>query len=127
NPFWYAPFGLELGPGIPEPGSDRNGTFGGSIGGVLRHATVADVPEICALIGELAEYERLADEAVADPADVAHWLFGPEPRAQVTIAETDSGAGAVAGMALWFWTFSTFLGRPGIWLEDLYVRPAARG
>jgi GNAT superfamily N-acetyltransferase len=103
----------------------RQNGVGGRIGRVLRPATPADVPEICALIGELADYERLSDEAVADPADVEHWLFGPEPKAQVTIAETDDGA--VAGLALWFWTFSTFLGKPGIWLEDLFVRPVHRG
>jgi GNAT superfamily N-acetyltransferase len=91
---------------------------------VLRPAVPADVPEICALIRELAVYEELEHEAVATPGDIEHWLFGAEARAHVTIAEAD---GAVAGMALWFWTFSTFLGRPGIWLEDLFVRPVARG
>jgi GNAT superfamily N-acetyltransferase len=91
---------------------------------VLRPAAPTDVAEIGALIRELAVYEQLEHEAVATHEDLHRWLFGPDPRAQVTIAELD---GEVAGMALWFWTFSTFLGRPGIWLEDLFVRPAARG
>jgi GNAT superfamily N-acetyltransferase len=72
----------------------------------------------------LAEFERMADQVVLDRDEFARHLFGPEPAASVIIAEAD---GAVAGMALWFRTFSTFLGRPGIWLEDLYVRPSARG
>jgi GNAT superfamily N-acetyltransferase len=91
---------------------------------VLRPAVPTDVPEICALIHELAVYEQLEHEAVATHEDLDRWLYGPDARASVTIAELD---GEVAGMALWFWTFSTFLGRPGIWLEDLFVRPAARG
>jgi GNAT superfamily N-acetyltransferase len=91
---------------------------------VLRPATVADVPEIAALIRELAVYEELEHEAVATDDDLERWLFGVEPAAFVTIAEAD---GAVAGMALWFRTFSTFLGQPAIWLEDLFVRPAFRG
>jgi GNAT superfamily N-acetyltransferase len=89
----------------------------------IRDATPADVDEICALIRELAEYERLAHEVVATAEGVARALFGPEPVARVTIAEVD---GSVAGFALWFPTFSTFLGCDGIWLEDLFVRPPHR-
>lgn len=91
----------------------------------IRDAVAADLAEIAALIRELAEYEELAHE-IEWHADehLAEHLFGPEPVARVLIAETDDGA--VAGMALWFPTFSTFLGRPGIWLEDLFVRPALR-
>ena len=93
----------------------------------VRPATVADTAEITVLIAELAAYERLAHEAVATEADIEHWLFGPDPAARVTVAVPDDDPDGVAGMALWFTTFSTFLGRPGIWLEDLYVRPAHRG
>jgi GNAT superfamily N-acetyltransferase len=91
---------------------------------VLRDATADDLDEICALIRELAEYEKMLDDVVLDPAVVAGHLFGSTPSAHVTIAEAD---GAIAGFALWFPTFSTFLGRPGIWLEDLFVRPEHRG
>ena len=90
----------------------------------IRPARPEDLGEICALIRELADYEELAHEVVLDEADVGRWLFDEEV-ASVLIAETDDGA--VAGMALWFATFSTFLGRPGIWLEDLFVRPVHRG
>jgi GNAT superfamily N-acetyltransferase len=91
----------------------------------VRDAAPDDLDEICALVDELAEYERLTHEVTYDRADVARHLFGEDPAARVLIAETDTGE--VAGFALWFPTFSTFLGRPGIWLEDLFVRPAHRG
>jgi GNAT superfamily N-acetyltransferase len=91
----------------------------------IRKATEGDLDTICALIRELAEYERMADEVTLDPAEVAEHLFGADPAAAVLVAETDEGE--VAGFALWFRTFSTFLGRPGIWLEDLFVRPEHRG
>ncbi|MBW3556688.1 MAG: GNAT family N-acetyltransferase [Actinobacteria bacterium] len=94
---------------------------------MLREATAADLDEICALIRELAEYERLADQVNFDRDELAGWLFGDSPRAWVTLAEPDDRPGTVAGMALWHWTFSTFLGRPGIWVEDLVVRPEHRG
>ena len=93
-------------------------------GAVLRDAVESDLEEIVALIRELAEYERLAHEVALDEDEVRTHLFGPAPAARVLIAEQD---GEVAGMALWFPTFSTFLGRPGIWLEDLFVRPQHRG
>ena len=89
----------------------------------IRPAQPDDLGEICALIRELAEYEELAHEVVLDEAEVGRWIF-EEHVASVLIAEDD---GEVAGMALWFPTFSTFLGRPGIWLEDLFVRPDRRG
>jgi GNAT superfamily N-acetyltransferase len=91
----------------------------------IRDATPDDLDEIAAMIGELAEYEQAADEVAFDPADLATHLFGPDPAAHVLIATTD--AGAVIGMALWYRTFSTWVGRPGIWLEDLFVRPEHRG
>jgi len=90
----------------------------------IRPAVREDLAEICALIRELAEYEELAHEVVLDEAEVGRFVFD-EGVAHVLIAASD--AGEVAGMALWFPTFSTFLGRPGIWLEDLFVRPAFRG
>lgn len=90
----------------------------------IRPAVPTDLPEIAALIRELAAYEEMSDEVVWDLPQLEAQLFGPEPAAHVLLAETDDGQ--VAGMALWFRTFSTFLGRSGIWLEDLYVRPEHR-
>lgn len=90
----------------------------------IRFATATDLPEIAALIRELAEYEKLADEVRFDPAVLAENLFGPRPYAEVLMAEVD---GAVQGFALFFHNFSTFEGRPGLYLEDLFVRPTARG
>jgi GNAT superfamily N-acetyltransferase len=90
----------------------------------IRNAVESDVDEIHALIGELAIYEHAAHEFVATIDDLRRHLFGPTPAASVLIAETD--AGDVAGFALYYTTFSTWLGRPGIWLEDLFVRPEHR-
>ena len=84
-----------------------------------------DVPELIAMVRELADYEHAVDEAVATPAQFADALFGDQPAVYALIAETDSGD--VAGFALYFLNFSTWLGRHGIYLEDLYVRPAFRG
>jgi len=91
----------------------------------VRPATQDDLPEIAALIRELADYERLAHEVTFGEDELRHHLFGPRPAAFVLIAETSDGT--VAGFALFFETFSTFLGVPGIWLEDLFVRPEHRG
>jgi GNAT superfamily N-acetyltransferase len=90
----------------------------------VREASAEDVPLILTLIGELAEYERLSHEVVATEDSLQEWLFGEKPVAEVLIAERRAEA---AGFALFFHSFSTFLGRPGIYLEDLYVRPAFRG
>ena len=90
----------------------------------LRSATAADTPHILAFIRELAEYEKLAHEAVADEATLAAQLFGETPAAEVVIAEVD---GQPAGFALFFHNFSTFLGQRGLYLEDLFVRPRFRG
>ncbi len=90
----------------------------------LRPATREDVPHILAFIRELAEYERLSHEVVATEDILARQLFGPRPAAEVVIAEVD---GAPAGFALFFPSFSTFLGVPGLYLEDLFVRPRFRG
>ncbi len=90
----------------------------------IRPATVEDVALVAQLIRELAEYERLADAAVATEADLREQLFGERPAAEVLVAEAD---GEPAGFALFFHTFSTFLGKRGLYLEDLFVRPAFRG
>jgi len=90
----------------------------------LRPARPGDVPLVLALIRELADFERLADAVVADEAVLSASLFGPTPAAEVVIAEAD---GEAAGFAVFFHTFSTFVGRRGLYLEDLFVRPAYRG
>jgi GNAT superfamily N-acetyltransferase len=87
-------------------------------------ARPADIPMILTLIGELAEFERLAHEVVATEASLSEALFGPRPAAETVVARV---AGEVAGFALFFHNFSTFIGRAGLYLEDLYVRPAFRG
>jgi len=90
---------------------------------MLREATPADLDEIVALVRELAEYERDPDAVALDAEAFAAHVFGPEAVARVLIAEHD---GAIAGMACYYRTFSTWLGRDGIWLEDLFVRPQYR-
>jgi len=82
------------------------------------------VPVILRLVRDLAEYERAPDAVVATEEDFLRHGFGPSPRFSVLLAEED---GQVAGFALWFFTFSTWLGRPGLYLEDLFVRPELRG
>jgi len=82
----------------------------------LRPAAREDVPVVARLIRALAEYERLADECLADEAALETHLFGPRPYAEVLIAEVD---GEPAGFALFFHNYSTFLTKPGIYLEDL--------
>ena len=90
----------------------------------LRTATPADVPAILACIRGLAEYERLAHECIATEALLRESLFGPDRVAEVVLASRE---GETAGFALWFRNYSTFLARPGIHLEDLFVFPAHRG
>lgn len=90
----------------------------------MRSATPADVPLVLAFIRELADYERLPHEVVATEPLLHEALFGPSPDAEVLFAELD---GEPVGFALFFHSFSTFLGRRGLYLEDLFVRPAARG
>ncbi len=91
---------------------------------VVRPATVDDVGVILGFIRAQAEYERLADAVVADEAALAATLFGPRPAAEVLLVEAD---GRPRGFALFFISYSTFLARPGLYLEDLFVEPAARG
>ncbi len=91
---------------------------------IIRPATPADIPLILALIRELAEYEKLAHEAKARAEDIQAHLFGPRPYAEAVIAQTDEQP---AGFALFFHNYSTFHGKPGLYLEDLFVRPELRG
>ncbi len=90
----------------------------------IRSATPADADLIFALVGELALYEKLADAVDSSAESLADALFCDRPRVFCDIADYE---GQAAGLAIWFYTFSTFRGRHGIWLEDLYVRPAFRG
>ena len=90
----------------------------------VRPSVSADLPLIAAFIRELADYEKLSHEVRFDEADLGENLFGPRRHAEALIGEID---GQAQGFALFFHTFSTFEGKPGIWLEDLFVRPAARG
>jgi GNAT superfamily N-acetyltransferase len=90
----------------------------------IRTATEADVPVILSLIRELAEYEREPDAVVANEAGLREVLFGAKPSAEVLLALE---AGEPVGFAVFFFNFSTWLGRPGLYLEDLFVRPNLRG
>jgi len=90
----------------------------------IRATTEADVPVILDLIRELAEYERAPDEVVTNEAELRVVLFGPQRSAEVLLALDE---GKPVGFAVYFFSFSTWLGRPGLYLEDLFVRPAARG
>ena len=90
----------------------------------IRAAVPADLPLICELIRDLAAYERLADAVRFDAQVLGDKLFGVRPYAEVVIGELN---GAAQGFALFFHNFSTFEGKPGIYLEDLYVREPARG
>lgn len=90
----------------------------------VRVATVADASLILSFIRELADYERLLHEVEATEADIRRDLFGENPRSFCEIAEH---GGRPVGFALWFYNYSTFRGRAGIYLEDLFVRPEARG
>jgi GNAT superfamily N-acetyltransferase len=90
----------------------------------FRFATIEDVTLIRQFINELAEYERLSHECVVTEESLRQTLFGPKPFAEVVLAHVE---GEAVGFALFFHNFSTFLGKPGLYLEDLYVRPHARG
>ena len=90
----------------------------------IRPAIPKDIPQILQFICELAEYEKLSDQVTATESLLRQNLFGPRPVAEALIAELDS---IPVGFALFFHNFSTFVGRPGIYLEDLFIRPEARG
>ena len=91
----------------------------------VRAAAPADVPVLLELVHELAAYEREPDAVEASDEMLTAALFGPHPVASCSVALGDDGQ--IVGFALWYVTFSTWKGRPGLWLEDLFVRPAARG
>lgn len=91
----------------------------------VRDATRADVDEVCALIEEHAAYEA-NDTLKLDRAEMAEQLFGPDPKAWVVLVHPEGDPDAVAGFAFCSWNFSTWEGRPGIWMDDLFVRPEYR-
>lgn len=90
----------------------------------IEFAARADVGLVLEFIRDLAEYEKLRDHAVATEADIEKALFGPKPAAECLIARQ---AGEPVGFAIFFHNFSTFVGRAGLYVEDVFVRPAARG
>lgn len=90
---------------------------------ILRPAAPADLPAIVGLIRELADFEKLSHLVVVTPQSLHPHLFGPRPAAEAVVAEVE---GSIAAFALFFTNFSTFLGQPGLYLEDLYVQPAHR-
>lgn len=89
----------------------------------IRPAVPADAEDILALVRELADYEKLSHEVTGTPEDLERHLFGPQPFARALMAHVD---GELAGFALAFYNYSTFLCRPGLYLEDLFVRPRFR-
>ena len=91
---------------------------------MIRSAELRDIPEILALIHELAEYEKAPEEAVATADQLEVALFGDSPKVFCEMVEVD---GAILGFAIWFLNFSTWQGKHGIYLEDLYIRPQYRG
>jgi GNAT superfamily N-acetyltransferase len=91
---------------------------------MIRPATPDDTPVICRLIRDLAEYERLSHRVAFEENQVRRYLFGPRPYAEVLLAEE---ADTAVGYALFFHSYSTFRGRPSLYLEDLFVRPEQRG
>jgi len=91
---------------------------------VLRDARPGDAADIARLVKALATYEKLADEACASAEDFHTALFGPKPAAHALIADID---GKAVGFALWFYNFSTFVGRAGLYVEDVFVEPEYRG
>jgi GNAT superfamily N-acetyltransferase len=95
-----------------------------SIAVEIRPAAIADVPAILGLIRRLADYEKLSDACVATEELLRENLFGPHPAAEALVAQD---GGRLVGFTLFFRTFSTFVGLPGIWLEDLFVLPEVRG
>ncbi len=102
---------------MSTPDKDRNAT-------AVRAARPGDEATILRLIRALADYEKLTHLVEATEADISRDLFGPSPRVFCEIAESD---GQPVGFALWYYTYSTFLGKHGIWLEDLFIDPNSRG
>jgi GNAT superfamily N-acetyltransferase len=95
--------------------------------GIIRRARPEDVPEILAMVRELADYENAVDEVIATEPQFEAALFGPRPTVFAHVVEHESDGYRLGGFALWFLNFSTWLGRNGVYLEDLYVRPDLRG
>jgi GNAT superfamily N-acetyltransferase len=91
---------------------------------MIRPAQPSDVPALLGLIRDLARYEKLEHEVVGTAEDLHRHLFGPRPRVEALVVDED---GAAVGLALYFHNFSTFLCRPGVYLEDLFVKPEHRG
>ena len=87
----------------------------------IRPVTESDIPGLLQMIRELAEFEKLLDQVVATEEDYCTALFGEKPKAEALVAEE---SGELVAYAIFFSTFSSFLGRAGIWLEDVYVRPS---
>ena len=110
--------------GVSEPGADAVDAKPGTT--TVRAATADDVPEILAMIRELAEYERSLPEVKATEEHLRATLFGPDPKVFGHLA-VDDATGHVVGMAIWLLSYSTWLGAHNLYLEDLYVRPEARG
>jgi GNAT superfamily N-acetyltransferase len=101
-----------------------------SASGTIRRARPEDVPQILAMVRELAEYERAADHAIATEDDLQRALFGANPAVfahVVEIHDPEDASRNLAGFAIWFLNFSTWLGQHGLYLEDLYIRPEFRG
>lgn len=90
----------------------------------IRHSNINDAPLILSFIKQLAEFEKLSHEVVATEASIRQTLFDQDPKAEVIIGELD---GKPVTFALFFHNYSTFLGKPGLYLEDLFVKPEARG
>ena len=91
---------------------------------MIRPAVEGDLGELMAMILELAEFENLSDQVECTEEDLARVLFGPDAFVKDVVVEAEDGS--IAGHAMYYRSFSTFLGRPGIWLEDIYVRPDHR-
>lgn len=91
----------------------------------IRPAKAEDVPDIYAMVRELAEFEKLAEKVDSTEESLAEALFGESPRVFAVIVEASGGR--PIGFAIWFYTFSSFRGRHGVWIEDLYIRPEWRG
>jgi len=96
-------------------------------GFTIAKAAPGDVADIHALVRALADYEKLDAACISTAADLDEALFGPHPAAEALIARKTGNSQSAAGFALFFHTFSTFLGRRSLWLEDLFVRPEHRG
>ena len=111
---------------IPAKDPRHNGPMDTAF--TLRPAAEHDLPAIVGLIRELADFEKLSHLVVVTPQSLQPHLFGPKPAAEAVVAEkTLQGQPTVVGFALFFTNFSTFLGQPGLYLEDLYVQPSHRG